>query len=49
VLGIDWERTTLSEYYEALEAHNEADNKSGPISEKSAEELRAFNKAHGMN
>lgn len=49
-MHLDWERLSLSGYFEALEAHNEAhDPKAGGIDEAMADRLARFNKAHGVN
>lgn len=44
-LGLDWERITLGEYFEALEAHNEA--APGEKPEPDLDRLRKFKEARG--
>lgn len=47
-LGLDWRTTDLSDYLEALEAHNEAnDPKAGKHVPEATDELKRFFAAHG--
>jgi hypothetical protein len=49
-LHLDWSRLSLSAYFEAMEAHNEANEpgKSKSLDAADAERLDRFNKAHGV-
>lgn len=50
-MHLDWERLSLSGYFEALEAHNEA-NETGAgksIDNATADRLARFNAAHGVH
>jgi hypothetical protein len=46
VLGLDWRITSMSAYFEALEAYNDMQTPEGPkeISEAQKEKLRKFNR-----
>ena len=47
-LGLDWRQTDLSDYLEALEAHNEAhDPEAAKQPREASEELKRFLTAHG--
>ncbi len=43
-LGLDWERTSLSMYYEACEAHSIANDPKSPKAEPVADEFKSFMK-----
>ncbi len=46
-MGLDWERLSLSGYFEALEAHNEAAGGDGkPKGVQDVDRLRRFMDAH---
>jgi hypothetical protein len=45
-LGLDWRQTDLSDYLEALEAHNEAHDPEAAKHKEPTPELSAFVKAH---
>ena len=51
-MHLDWERLSLSGYFEALEAHNASQapdaGKGGPLDSAAADRLARFNKAHGV-
>lgn len=47
-MGLDWRSLDLSDYLEALEAHNEANGGEKPKAEAS-EGLRRFMKAHAKD
>ena len=49
-MHLDWERLSLSGYFEALEAHNasQAPDAGGKLDSAAAERLARFNKAHGV-
>lgn len=50
-MHLDWERLSLSSYFEALEAHNAAHNpdKSKQLDTAAADRLDRFNRAHGVH
>lgn len=50
-MHLNWERLSLSGYYEALEAHNEANDpeRGKQLDQATADRLARFNKAHGVN
>lgn len=50
-MHIDWSGLSLSGYFEALEAHGEANNpdKGKSLDKATADRLDKFNKAHGVN
>jgi hypothetical protein len=45
-LGLDWRATDLSDYLEALEAHNEAHDPDAGAVKEATPELRRFLDAH---
>ncbi|UAB76956.1 hypothetical protein INR77_08855 [Erythrobacter sp. SCSIO 43205] len=46
-LGLDWRSADLSDYLEALEAHNEAQNPDSAKPKEASDELKRFMSAHG--
>lgn len=50
-MHVDWERLSLSGYFEALEAHNEAHTTPGSEAREpvDSERLRRFVEAHRVN
>lgn len=50
-MHLDWSSLSLSAYFEALEAHNDAHDsgKSKALDTATSEMLDKFNKAHGVN
>ena len=48
-LHLDWERLSMSDYFEALEAYNDSQQTSGSKTSKAdLDALREFEKAHGI-
>lgn len=49
-MHLNWERMSLSAYFEALEAHNAAHDtdKGAKLDTAAADRLARFNKAHGV-
>ncbi|XAI96833.1 hypothetical protein [Synechococcus phage Ssp-JY40] len=45
-LGLDWRQTDLSDYLEALEAHNEAHDPEAGKAKEASPELARFMAAH---
>lgn len=50
-MHVDWSTLSLSGYFEAFEAHGEANSpdKAKGLDKETAERLEKFNKAHGVN
>lgn len=49
-MHLNWERLSLSGYFEGLEAHNAGQGADGPkMDDATADRLARFNSAHGVH